>query len=111
MDDLALVAAVALVLGVALLGGLVARRLGQPFLLGYIVASAMIGPHTPGISNERDRVVVLANLGVAFLLFALGLDFSLEELVRVRRIALPASAGRTEIPGRMRPRRVLPSRL
>ncbi len=65
-----------------------ARRLGQPVLLGYIVAGAMIGPHTPGLSTDRDRVIVLANLGVAFLMFALGLEFSLEELMRVRRIAL-----------------------
>jgi CPA2 family monovalent cation:H+ antiporter-2 len=65
-----------------------ARRLGQPVLLGYIVAGAMIGPHTPGLSTDRDRVVVLANLGVAFLMFALGLEFSLEELMHVRRIAL-----------------------
>ena len=88
MDDLSLVATVALVLGAALLGGMVARRLGQPVLLGYIVAGAIIGPHTPGLSTERDRVIVLANLGVAFLMFALGLEFSLEELMRVRRIAL-----------------------
>ncbi|MFN8675168.1 MAG: cation:proton antiporter [Thermomicrobiales bacterium] len=88
MDDLSLVATVALVLGAALIGGMVARRLGQPVLLGYVVAGAMIGPHTPGLSTERDRVVVLANLGVAFLMFALGLEFSLEELLRVRRIAL-----------------------
>ncbi|MCA9878481.1 MAG: cation:proton antiporter [Thermomicrobiales bacterium] len=88
MDDLSLVVTVALVLGAALVGGMLARRLGQPVLLGYIVAGAMIGPHTPGLTTERDQVVVLANLGVAFLMFALGLEFSLEELMRVRRVAL-----------------------
>lgn len=88
MDDLSLVITVALVLGAALAGGLLARRFGQPVLLGYIVAGAMIGPHTPGLTTERDQVAVLANLGVAFLMFALGLEFSLEELLRVRRVAL-----------------------
>ncbi|MFT4037318.1 MAG: cation:proton antiporter [Thermomicrobiales bacterium] len=88
MDDLSLVITVALVLGAALIGGMVARRLGQPVLLGYIVAGALIGPHTPGLAQDPDQVVVLANLGVAFLMFALGLEFSLEELMRVRRIAL-----------------------
>ena len=88
MEDLSLVATVALVLGAALVGGMLARRLGQPVLLGYIVAGAVIGPHTPGLATDRDRVIVLANLGVAFLMFALGLEFSLEELMRVRRIAL-----------------------
>jgi CPA2 family monovalent cation:H+ antiporter-2 len=88
LDDLSLVATITLVLGAALLGGVVARRLGQPVLLGYIVAGIVIGPHTPGLSTDHERVVVLANLGVAFLMFALGLEFSLEELNRVRRVAL-----------------------
>ena len=74
MEDLSLVATVALVLGAALVGGMLARRLGQPVLLGYIVAGAVIGPHTPGLATDRDRVIVLANLGVAFLMFALGLN-------------------------------------
>ncbi|MCC6315957.1 MAG: cation:proton antiporter [Thermomicrobiales bacterium] len=90
MEDLSLVVTLVLALGMATLGGLVARRVGQPALLGYILAGVLLGPNTPGLAADRDRVALLANLGVAFLMFALGVEFSLEELMRVRRVALLA---------------------
>lgn len=88
MDDLTLVVTLVVVLGSAIAGGLIARRVGQPVLLGYILAGVLIGPNTPGLVTDRDRVELLANVGVAFLMFALGVEFSLLELLRVRRIAL-----------------------
>lgn len=88
MEDLGLVADLVIALGAAFLGGMVAQRLGQPLLLGYILAGVLIGPNTPGLVADRDRVLLLANLGVAFLMFALGVEFSFAELVRVRRPAL-----------------------
>jgi CPA2 family monovalent cation:H+ antiporter-2 len=81
-----------LTLGAAFLGGVIAHRLGLPTLVGYILAGVLIGPNTPGIDANRDRVLLLANLGVAFLMFALGVEFSLDELLEVRRIALIAGA-------------------
>lgn len=71
------------------LGGLAARGLRQPFILGYIVAGVLIGPNTGlvTISNVHD-IEMLAEIGVALLLFALGLEFSLRELKPVRYIAL-----------------------
>lgn len=96
MEDLRLAVDLVLALGAAFLGGMIAQRLGQPVLLGYILAGILIGPNTPGLVADRDRVQLLANLGVAFLMFALGVEFSFAELRRVRRVAL--TAGGLQIP-------------
>ncbi|CAA9578958.1 MAG: Inner membrane protein, KefB/KefC family [uncultured Thermomicrobiales bacterium] len=96
MEDLRLVVDLVLALGAAFVGGMVAQRLGQPVLLGYILAGVLIGPNTPGLVADRERVELLANLGVALLMFALGVEFSFNELRRVRRVAL--LAGGIQIP-------------
>lgn len=69
--------------------GLVMQRLGQPVILGYIVAGIILGPNTGGftVSNIHD-IELLAEIGVALLLFALGLEFSLKDLKPVKRVAL-----------------------
>ena len=87
MEDVRLVLDLVLALGAACAGGLIARRLGQPVLLGYVVAGVIIGENTPGASANFERVQLLATLGAAFLMFALGVEFSFKELRRVRRIA------------------------
>lgn len=71
----------------ALVGGLLAQRLGQPVILGYLVAGVAIGPFTPGPTAQGHSVEVLAEIGVAFLMFALGAEVSLGELRRMGRIA------------------------
>jgi CPA2 family monovalent cation:H+ antiporter-2 len=73
----------------ALIGGLIAQKLKQPLILGYILAGVVVGPHTGGITvaNIHD-IELLAEIGVALLLFALGLEFSLKELRPVRKVAL-----------------------
>lgn len=96
MEDIKLVLDLVMVLGVALLAGMVAQRLNQPVLLGYIVAGVIVGPNTPGLVADRGRVELLANVGVAFLMFGLGVEFSFAELQRVRRAALVA--GGIQIP-------------
>lgn len=73
----------------ALIGALIAQRLKQPLVLGYILAGILVGPHTGGISiGDTHEIELLAEIGVALLLFALGLEFSLSELKPVRNIAL-----------------------
>ena len=69
--------------------GLVLQRLGQPVILGYIAAGVILGPHTGGltVSNVED-IERLAEIGVALLLFALGLEFSLKDLQPVKKVAL-----------------------
>ncbi len=80
---------IALILVAALIGGLVARQLRLPLVLGYIVAGIAVGPNTggPTVSSVHD-IELLAEIGVALLLFAIGLHFSLDELAPVRRVAL-----------------------
>src|SRR6185503_16944833 len=80
---------IAIILVAALIGGLIAQRLRQPLILGYILAGVMVGPYTGGVTvtNIHD-IELLAEIGVALLLFALGLEFSLKELQPVRRVAL-----------------------
>ncbi|CAN5732511.1 N/A [soil metagenome] len=88
MEDTHLVLDLVLVLGIALIGGFVARRLHQPVVLGYVIAGILLGPNTPLFKPDRVQVDLLASIGVAFLMFALGVEFSLTELSRVRRAAL-----------------------
>jgi CPA2 family monovalent cation:H+ antiporter-2 len=88
VEDTHLVVDLVLVLVIALIGGMIARRLGQPVVLGYITAGILVGPNTPGFSVDREQVELMANVGVAFLMFALGVEFSFTELLRVRNTAL-----------------------
>lgn len=79
---------IALILVAALLGGFVAQRLGQPLILGYIVAGVLVGPYTGGPTVvEIHDIELLAEIGVALLLFALGLEFNLGKLARVKWVA------------------------
>ena len=73
----------------ALFGGLVAQRLKQPLMLGYILAGVLLGPLTGHVAvSGFDDIEKLAEIGVALLLFALGLEFSLRELKPVKYVAL-----------------------
>lgn len=69
------------------------HRLKQPVVLGYIVAGFIIGPHTPpfGLIHDEDTIKILAELGVIFLMFCLGLEFSLRKLFRVGATAFIAA--------------------
>jgi CPA2 family monovalent cation:H+ antiporter-2 len=84
-----LVADLTLVLLAALLGGFLAQRAGQPLIVGYILAGIVVGPFTAGptVANIHD-IEQLAELGVALLLFSLGLELSFRELAPVRAVAL-----------------------
>ena len=92
MAEIGLVLDLVMALGAAFLGGIIAQRLGQPVLLGYVVAGVLIGPNTPGLTADFERVQLLAEVGVAFLMFALGVEFSLQELQRMRRTAMISGA-------------------
>jgi CPA2 family monovalent cation:H+ antiporter-2 len=92
MEDVGLIVDIVIALGAAAIGGLIAQRLGLPALIGYILAGLAVGPNTPGLVADVDRVQLLANLGVALLMFGLGVEFSLREVIRVRRAALLGGA-------------------
>jgi monovalent cation:H+ antiporter-2, CPA2 family len=73
----------------ALFGALLAQRIKQPLILGYILAGIAVGPYTGGITvGDIHEIELLAEIGVALLLFALGLEFSISKLKPVRNIAL-----------------------
>ena len=69
--------------------GLLLQRLGQPLIIGYIAAGIILGPHTGGVTvSNIHEIEKLAEIGVALLLFALGLEFSLKDLKPVKKVAL-----------------------
>ena len=87
IQDLATIMAIAAVVT------LLFNRLHQPVVLGYIAAGVLIGPHTPpfALIHDADTIAALSELGVVFLLFTLGLEFSLRKLARVGATALIAA--------------------
>ncbi len=79
-------------LAAALVGGAIAVRLRQPAVVGYVAAGMAIGPFTPGLAADPEQISALAEIGVILLLFALGVQFSIRELVEVRRVAVLGGA-------------------
>lgn len=61
------------------------RRIGLPPVLGYLVVGVLVGPYALGIMTDSERVQLLADIGVVFLLFTLGLQFSWPRMVAMRR--------------------------
>lgn len=69
--------------------GLLMKRLGQPLILGYILAGVLLGPYTGGLTiTNIHEIELLAEIGIALLLFGLGLEFSLKDLKPVKMIAV-----------------------
>ena len=87
-EDFRLIIDLVLVFAVAACGGLLAALLKQPVLLGYLIGGMVVGPSGLRLIKELIQVETLAQFGVAFLLFALGVEFSLTELRKVKAIAL-----------------------
>lgn len=87
-EDFRLILDLVTVLAAAAAGGLLAALLRQPVLLGYLIAGMVVGPAGLGLIKELIQVETLAQFGVAFLLFALGVEFSFSELKKVQVISL-----------------------
>ena len=87
-EDFRLIIDLVLVLSVACAGGLLAARLQLPVILGYMLGGIVVGPTGLGLIKELIQVETLAQFGVAFLLFALGVEFSLGQLKKVQAIGL-----------------------
>jgi CPA2 family monovalent cation:H+ antiporter-2 len=75
-------------LGSALVLGALAHRVGLAPMIGYIAAGLVVGPFTPGVVADPDEVLALADIGVALLMFSIGLQFRLAELREVGRLVL-----------------------
>lgn len=93
MHDITLLLNIGVALAVAFVGGVIARRLGLPTIVGYLGAGVLIGPFTPGFVGDVHTISQLAELGVIFLMFGVGIHFSLKDLWLVRDIAVPGAIG------------------
>ncbi len=91
MHELDLLINITVALGLAFIGGSLARLVKLPAIVGYLIAGVAIGPFTPGFVGDSESIGQLAELGVIFLMFGVGLHFSLHDLWRVRDIAIPGA--------------------
>ena len=88
---LPLISTIAAGFGLALILGFLAVRLRLPALVGYLVAGILIGPATPGFVADSALAQQLSEIGVMLLMFGVGLHFSFDDLLAVRKIALPGA--------------------
>jgi CPA2 family monovalent cation:H+ antiporter-2 len=89
--NIALITTIAAGFGLALIFGFIAERLKTPALVGYLLAGIAIGPSTPGFVADIGIASQLSEIGVMLLMFGVGLHFSLNDLLAVKRIALPGA--------------------
>ncbi|MGR6034631.1 MAG: cation:proton antiporter domain-containing protein [Candidatus Nitrosoglobus sp.] len=87
-----LITTLAAAFGFALILGFLAARLRLPALVGYLLAGILIGPFTPYLVADVEIAQQLAEIGVMLLMFGVGLHLSLDDLLAVRKIALPGAA-------------------
>ena len=73
MHNFTLLENIALALGAAFVGGLIFQRIGLPTIVGYLLAGVAIGPFTPGYTGDTQMISELAELGIIFLMFGVGL--------------------------------------
>lgn len=88
MANLTLAWDLLIVLASAFIGGLIARKLKQPLILGYVLTGIIIGGRAVALISGQEALSTLAEIGVAFLMFSLGIEFSLARLFKVREIAV-----------------------
>src|SRR6266540_5642482 len=80
-------------LAAALVLGYITQRLGLSPIVGYLIGGTLVGPHTPGFVANAQLAEQLAEIGVILLMFGVGLQFHVEELLAVRRVAVPGAIG------------------
>jgi CPA2 family monovalent cation:H+ antiporter-2 len=89
--NISLITTIAAGFGMALILGFIAERIRLPALVGYLVAGILIGPATPGFVADMHIAAQLSEIGVMLLMFGVGLHFSLNDLLAVKRIAVPGA--------------------
>ena len=92
-----LIATIALGLSAAFAAGFVARRLRVPPIVGYLLAGVALGPFTPGLFADPEIATELAEIGVILLMFGVGIHFSIRDLLRVWRVAVPGAIGQSTV--------------
>jgi monovalent cation:H+ antiporter-2, CPA2 family len=91
VPEIELIVTLALGLGAALVHGYVTQRIGLSPIVGYLIAGVVLSPYTPGLTANPQLAEQLANIGVILLMFGVGLQFHLEELLSVRRVSVPGA--------------------
>ncbi len=89
--SVSLITTVAAAFGMALIFGFIAERLKIPALVGYLIAGILIGPSTPGFVADTHITSQLSEIGIMLLMFGVGLHFSFNDLLSVKRIAIPGA--------------------
>lgn len=89
--NVSLITTVAAGFGVALFLGFIAERIKIPALVGYLVAGIALGPATPGFVADVHIASQLSEIGIMLLMFGVGLHFSPEDLLAVKRVAVPGA--------------------
>ena len=89
--EVTLISTIAAAFGFALILGFLAERVRLPAMVGFLLAGILIGPATPGFVADLDTASQLAEIGVMLLMFGVGLHFSLNDLLAVKRIAVPGA--------------------
>jgi CPA2 family monovalent cation:H+ antiporter-2 len=97
MHDLSIIVTLVGGLTVALILGWVTQRLGLTTLLGYMLAGVVVGPFTPGFTADTKLAQQMAEIGVIFLMFGVGMHFHPQELLRVWRIAVPGAVAQSVV--------------
>src|SRR5262245_51090954 len=91
MPETGLILTLAGGLAAALVGGYLTQRLGLSPIVGYLIAGVVVGPYTPGYTADVHLAEQFAEVGVILLMFGVGLQFHLDELLAVRRVAIPGA--------------------
>lgn len=95
MNELDLILTLTGGLAAALLCGYATFKLGLSPIVGYLLAGLVVGPYTPGFVANKHLASELAEIGVILLMFGVGLQFHIQELLAVRRVAVPGALGRS----------------
>jgi monovalent cation:H+ antiporter-2, CPA2 family len=84
-------------LSAALVLGYMTQRLGLSPIVGYLIAGTLVGPYTPGFVADASLAEQLAEIGVILLMFGVGLQFHIEELLAVRGVAIPGAIAQSAV--------------
>ena len=97
MHNLDLILTLAGGLSAALVLGYITQRIGLSPIVGYLLAGTLVGPYTPGFVANSGIAEQLAEVGVILLMFGVGLQFHIEQLLAVRRVAVPGAIAQSVV--------------
>src|SRR4051812_42357743 len=93
--DLPLITTIAAAFTAAWVLGIITQKLRLSPIVGYLLAGVAIGPYTPGFIGDTGLAQQLAEVGVILLMFGVGLHFHLDDLLKVKNVAVPGAIGQS----------------